>query len=199
MKLGSQVISFLSGEWMLNHGRPNGGDVVVFRTLWVGALLIAVLAVVKALESTGALPGAAWDKAIGMMQGSDGPVVFGAVYLAFYARFASQWTYMANLYNQIKQAEVTMLATLPVQALPPTAAGAPSSAPIAGASAANALAQWKAGFIEDALAVHMATKPAIAAIIRAWYGEQAVKDAFAKHTLQHHEKLGWLQVHGVLP
>lgn len=196
MAYGSQAISFLSGEWMLHHGRPNGGDVVVFRTLWVGGLLIVVLAFVKASGSAGALLPAAWDAALTMMRAADGPLVFGAVYLAFYARFTSQWTYMANLYNQIKQAEVTMLATAPAHALQQSPA--PTGAlPMTAAEAA--LAQWKAGFIEDALALHMATKPTIVGIIRAWYIEPAVQQAFAKYTLHHHAKLGWLQDHRVLP
>ncbi len=31
--------------------------------------------------------------------------IFAAVYFALYARFASQWSYLANLYNKIKEAE----------------------------------------------------------------------------------------------
>ncbi len=31
--------------------------------------------------------------------------LFGAVYAGLYARFASQWLYLANTYNQIKAAE----------------------------------------------------------------------------------------------
>jgi hypothetical protein len=35
-----------------------------------------------------------------------GSAVAGATYLALYDRFKSQWTYLAALYNQIKQAEI---------------------------------------------------------------------------------------------
>ncbi|MGQ3117659.1 MAG: hypothetical protein ACT6RQ_19015 [Hydrogenophaga sp.] len=86
--------------------------------------------------------------------------VFGGVYIAFYARFVSQWTYLANLYNQIKQTEVQ------------------------GVKNEKALSQWKAGFIEDALDLHMATKPGTLAIIRAWgFGHESapVYQAFIAH------------------
>lgn len=181
MTWGSRAISFLSGEWMLSNGRPNGGDVVVFRTLWVGVLLIGVLATIRATSSapcsTIEFIRATWTAALKMLREPEGPLIFGVVYAALYARFASQWAYMANLYNLIKQTEVTA----PV----PT-------------NGAKALSQWKAGFIEDALAVHMATKPTIAGVIRAWYAEPDVKAAFERHTSHHHSKVEWLQEHGVL-
>lgn len=111
-----------------------------------------------------------------MLRRSDGPVVYGAVYVALYARFTSQWTYMANLYNQIKQAEITVQEPL----------------------GKKILAQWKAGYIEDAYTTHMATKPMVAGVIHAWYLDPDVKDAFINHTKNHHEIVGWLTRHNVL-
>ena len=112
MTWGSKAISFLSGEWMLSNGRPNGGDVVIFRTLWVGMLLVLTLASIRATPSAPiSVVGyvtSVWAATLKMLREPEGPVVFGVVYAALYARFASQWTYMANLYNLIKQTEVTM-------------------------------------------------------------------------------------------
>lgn len=180
MSFGTALVSFLSGEWMLSRGRPNGGDVVIFRTLWVGTVLVTVLAAIQASAVQSPLVCGwtlvIWNKAVEMLRGSQGPVVYGAVYVALYARFTSQWTYMANLYNQIKQAEITAQEPLRTKAL----------------------AQWKAGYIEDAFATHMATKPMVAGVIRAWYLDPDVKDAFINHTTNHQEIVAWLTKHKVL-
>lgn len=153
--------SFLSGEWYLADGYvPNGGSAVVVRSAWVTSwVMLTVLTVWNILKpcevctfqreilAKDLIALAPWTGA-----------VFGGVYLAFYARFAAQWTYLANLYNQIKQAEVL------------------------GVQDANALAQWKAGFIEDALELHLASKSNIAGVIRAWSLSNEVRECFLKYT-----------------
>ncbi len=83
--------------------------------------------------------------------------VFGGVYLALYARFSSQWAYLASLYNQIKQTEATAGVNVDV------------------------LASWKAGFIEDAENLHLACKSSFAPVIKAWGAESAVEHAFAQY------------------
>ena len=180
MSLLSSLVSFISGEWMLSRGRPNGGDVVIFRTLWVGTMLIVIFAAIKVTEqpttSVCAFVCATWTELLCIVRSTQGPVMYGAVYAALYARFTSQWLYMANLYNQIKQAEIT--AQKPLRKV--------------------ALSQWKAGYIEDAYVTHMATKPMVAGVIRAWYSDPYVQDAFAKHTTDHRKILNWLAEHKVL-
>ena len=42
------------------------------------------------------------------------------------------------------------------------------------------LAEWKAGFIEDADELHLASKPHFASIIRAWAGDPGVAASFEK-------------------
>jgi hypothetical protein len=86
--------------------------------------------------------------------------IFGAVYALLYSKFASQWTYLASLYNQIKAMEVS-------------AACAPTSA-----QALAVIVSAKAGFIEDADELHLAPKSMYAAIIRVWAAEEAVKKEF---------------------
>jgi hypothetical protein len=85
--------------------------------------------------------------------------LFGAIYLALYTRFSSQWTYVANVYNQIKAAEAK--------------AGTQDNK--------EALAQWKAGFIEDAQELHLATKGIFAGVIQAWLSDVEVKKQFVQH------------------
>lgn len=70
--------------------------------------------------------------------------IFGGVYLALYARFSSQWSYIADLYNQIKSAELNTSAN------------------------EAQLSSWKAGFIEDAEDLHLATKGSIASVVHHW-------------------------------
>src|SRR5690606_6800070 len=75
-------------------------------------------------------------------------------YLALYSRFSSQWGYLSNLYNQIKQAETSLQVNK------------------------KTLNYWKAGFIEDAVELHLALKPMFAMIIKGWSQNPKVKKAF---------------------
>lgn len=185
MKIGAKFINLLSGEFILSEGRPNGGDVVVLRTLWVGSVIFFTLVVLRIWIAptdgcccfTHAL-GEAFKSAI---TGVETPTIFGATYAAFYARFVSQWTYIANLYNQIKQAEVAAAGT---------AHGRKQQKLV--------LAQWKAAFIEDALTVHMASKQPMKGVVQAWYGDQLVRHQFLRHTPDALAKLAQLQKFGVL-
>jgi hypothetical protein len=61
-----------------------------------------------------------------------------------YARFASQWTYLAGVYNQIKAAEARRDAD------------------------AEKLAEWKQGFIADAEALHLDNNPIFVDLVAAW-------------------------------
>src|SRR5438046_3051938 len=63
-----------------------------------------------------------------------GGVLFAGAYTAFYARFASQWSYLAGVYNQIMAAQVRGIPTDP--------------------AGQNAFDAWQAGFIEDAEELH---------------------------------------------
>lgn len=75
---------------------------------------------------------------------------------------------MANLYNQIKEVEVL------------------------GGTNGVAMSQWKAGFIEDALDLHLASKPNIAGVIRAWSEDSSVQKAFEDFAPNGHQR--WVQV-----
>jgi hypothetical protein len=90
--------------------------------------------------------------------------IFAAAYVALYARFSQQWHYMANLYNSIKTAEVRT-------------AGNDSNE-----SLADRLAQWKAGYVEDADTLHLALKPAISSVICAWGSDERVRHWFETYT-----------------
>ncbi|HEX2451656.1 MAG TPA: hypothetical protein VHJ69_10965 [Gemmatimonadales bacterium] len=100
--------------------------------------------------------------------------ILAAVYAALYARFAAQWTHLAGLYNQIKAAEVR-------------AAESDTE------KTKQALANWKAGFIEDADALHLATKPMFAVIIRHWLAEEVVRSEYLAYGLYGQQRLPQLE------
>ena len=83
--------------------------------------------------------------------------IFGAVYVALYARYSAQWRYLAGLYNVIKASEISITA-----------------------SQNAAMDQWKAGFIEDAEILHLAKKESFASIIRIWCESETVKEQYRK-------------------
>jgi len=84
-----------------------------------------------------------------------------ALYAALYARFAAQWTYLAHLYNQISQTEARNISD-------------PKAEPV--------IAQWKAGFPEDAEELHLATKSLFASVLKRWGDDPQVKKSFMDNT-----------------
>ncbi len=152
------IVGLISGEWVVTGClKTNGGDAILFRTCWV-TLLVAVAVVGIRLQWVHAPNGDEIAVTQHLLDvGGWLSAVFGGVYLALYARFSSQWAYLASLYNQIKQTEAT-----------------------AGVNPA-VLASWKAGFIEDAENLHLACKSSFAPVIKAWGADTAVENAFAKY------------------
>ena len=163
MKAIKCVIEFVTWEWLLTRAHhSNGSTVIITRAFLTAAeLWIVALALRNVLD-----PSRSWtfssielrNQLIGTA--SWFATIFAALYVAYYARFSSQWTYLAGVYNQIKAAECK------------------GSLDTGGKLA---LADWKAGFIEDAEELHLATKPMMAAIISVWAEDSETRDAFIKH------------------
>ncbi len=161
MKFFDLATEFLSGEWLLTRtDLPNGGTVVLLRSVMTSLLIIAMTVAFRNVVD----PTRTWQfdlvelqKQIIQMLPWFG-AIFAAVYVAFYSRFAAQWTYLANVYNQIKAVETVSF------------------------TCADALAEWKAGFLEDAQDLHLVRKPIFAGVIRAWSKEETVKAKFLEHT-----------------
>ncbi len=162
------VVSCVSGEWLLSKAElSNGGSVIVLRALFVAAIVLLVaqpasLAIQDVLD-----PSRGWTfdfhrLALYLVRHlTSTAVVFGSVYTALYARFAAQWRCLADVYNKIKEAEVKYS----------TQVGAESR-----------IAEWKAGFAEDAQELHLATKKIFAPVIRTWLADEKVKEAFINYT-----------------
>lgn len=96
--------------------------------------------------------------------------IFGAAYAAFYTRFSSQWTYLANLFNQIVQSQLMM----PLDNLD---------------DRQETLASWKAAFIEDAEDLHLAAKPMFLVAVLQWGSDELVAEKFASNTVDGAKRL----------
>ena len=161
------ALEWLSFERLLTRTRrANGGTIILVRALLISLLLYAAAMAFKhAID-----PARTWNFSflalrLELLQSFQWlGAIFAAVYLALYARFAAQWTYLANLYNQIKQAEVR-------------AAEKGDEGRVT-----EKLSVWKAGFLEDAEVLHLATKPVFASVVCAWGGEERVQQSYDKFT-----------------
>ena len=154
-----RLIYFLSGEYLLTT-RPNGGTVVFLRSFQITLLLYSPLAFLK-YYSENQLNG---DPSLREFAGAISQsipwlgAIFAAAYATFYSRFAAQWSYLANLYNQIMGASVS----------------------ISNFDRAHSeeLKLWKAAFIEDAQDLHLARKPMFKHLIASVLAEQGVREAY---------------------
>jgi len=92
--------------------------------------------------------------------------VFAGSYAAFYVRFASQWSYLAGVYNQIKSTECRLQER---------------------EEEPEALAEWKSGFIEDAYLLHLINKQGFADTIWEWTKDKDVLEALRASPLGRRE------------
>lgn len=170
----NRISNALSGEFLLAN-RPNGGTVILFRSLYVTALLYTLAIAVRSFTTTGATISFSASQLSAEINGTIPwfGAIFAGVYAALYARYSSQWSYLANLYNQIMAAYVSMS---PAQQ-----------------TESKTLVNWQAAFVEDAADLHLATKPMFAMAISEMLKEQAIRDVFAESTVGGHVRLAALQ------
>lgn len=155
-----KFFDFLAGEWLFLFLKANGGAVVALRSLWTTAIFAGLaIASLSAFDPSRIGP-ISVKGAIGILwEVSNILTIFlGASYLALYARFVSQWSYLAGLYNLIKQAEAAKDANKDI------------------------IAEWKAGYLEDAENLHLAAKANLAPVLHAWVKDKAVIRAYIKNT-----------------
>lgn len=174
MGIASVFVSFFSGEWILTRcGKSNGGTVIVLRSLWTSFWIMAVLVLGYSIQIGSVSNIFNWDLIKSKIV--DGLKVFATitafVYVALYARFASQWRYLADLYNKIKEAEIK--SCTPDEGFDIESPNPKRSDPIN---------EWKAGFIEDADELHLATKKIFMSILYNWLDDPGVKYQFINNT-----------------
>lgn len=168
------MIRYLSAEFVLNR-MPNGGTAVLIRSVLITTILYFAAIGLKALVE----PGTTWQFDLNRAREIVSETIpwygaiFAAVYLALYSRFASQWSYLASLYNQMMQVAVQY---------PPN-----------GMTSEDALRLWQAGFIEDAEDLHLASKPMFASVIRSMLNKPKVREYFSAHAPGREQRLARLE------
>jgi hypothetical protein len=143
--LGRFIWELFTGEWWFWCGRPNGGTVIFWRTVQITVIFSAIALAARSYLVAGcaAVPcDFDWRPLFHDDHAETVPwlgAIFGAVWVALYARYSAQWSYLAGVINQMRQT----LASRPD----------PSDENV------QHLCLWRAGFIEDCLDLHLATKP----------------------------------------
>lgn len=133
------VLKYATGEFLLDC-YPNGGGLIVVRSMITSIWIYAIAAAIWSGTHPETEPELSWSGVLFSIH--ETLPWFGAisavVYVAFYTRYAGQWSYLAGLYNQL------MLAGI---------------GPDAGTTKARrALLRWQVGFISDAKTLHLDRK-----------------------------------------
>lgn len=158
------VVWFLSGEWLLKWW-SNGGLTVLLRALWSSVFLYAASLALWEISDPHSIARFSWS-ALRSAVNETVPwlgALFGATYAALYARFASQWRYMADLYNSIMAAQVSGVS--------------------ANGARQRSLANWKAAYVEDLEDLHLISKPMYAQLAKDLLEDEQVRSQFRKCTL----------------
>lgn len=161
------VLRHLTGEYLLDR-HANSAEVILLRTV-ITSFFISVFALWLEQKGHWNLAVSTWPNAYLNHAAGHIPwlgAIAAAVYAAFYSRFASQWSYLADLYNQVKQKE----ASLPSQESSDTTGKGCPFATVAG---------LKAALIEDAKTLHLATHKSFKYAVATWSKEPCVVQAFA--------------------
>lgn len=164
----------------------NGGAVILARSLWVPVPCFALL---TALHLAGiwiagdAMPFSDtvdFRKWLMERLRFERPLlltIIAGAYTALYTRFASQWQYLADLYNQIKAKEIDISVNTAASPhadhnhtlLPGT--GIPSPAVI---EPRRLLSEWKYGFAVDAEYLHLSEKEPFKTVYKDWIRESEI-------------------------
>lgn len=155
------VLNIFSCEWLLKN-KDNGGVIIFLRSLIISGIIftfaIAFLNLIDVSKNLSFSSKIFSEDAVEHFEWYG--AIFAVVYLALYSRFSSQWSYLANLYNLIKQTQSSSGVNL------------------------QTIAEWKAGFIEDAQYLHLSHKENFAPIIKNWLNDIAVKNEYVKNSPQ---------------
>lgn len=155
----------LAGEFFL-YRWPNGGTAIFVRTVWITSLLYTCALLLRAVGYTNWSLGIDLDKLSSEVAETTTwlGAIFAAVYTALYARFSSQWSYLASVYHQMKSAIVSGPEN-------------PSDEQL------DQISYWKAAFVEDAEDLHLVRKKMFAMTAWEWLKEDQVAKCFDLYTV----------------
>jgi hypothetical protein len=145
---------FFTAEWLLLT-RPNGGGVVVARAAWTSAWMYVVAAVLWSATHPDTIDQVAWRGVAFAIHGTLPwfGAIFAATYAAYYTRYAGQWTYLSNLYNQMKQVEIQR---------------------VDGAFDEEVWLRWCVGFVADAVTLHLDRKKLFQSVVAKYLSDPRV-------------------------
>jgi hypothetical protein len=159
----------VSGEFILMSGVPNGGTMILVRSVWVATVLYGF----ALLLHSGSYAEWTWEfwtwprhLDLGQLKREIADhvpwlgAIFAGVYVALYARFSSQWDYLAGVYNQLKAAQASLHP-----------------------STNDLIHEWKAGFAEDAEDLHLAVKPMFRMAVWCWLRDPDVARKYDLYTV----------------
>jgi hypothetical protein len=160
-----KVLRFVTGESLLDR-QSNGSTVIVRRALRTTLFLYAPVLLLAAFLQTGFGSGPDWQvlREVARDTLPWAGAIFAGTYAALYARFSSQWSYLAATYNQFMQAQI-------------------ESSSRQDSSAAELYIAWKAAILEDACELHLATKPMFAPLVAEFLADPDVVSAFRRNTV----------------
>lgn len=104
----SCILPTISGEFILKK-RPNGGGVILFRTILSSSVLYLIMISVTELVNPKTVMEFSFAafRSLLVEKISWFGAMFAAIYAALYARFSSQWTYLAGVYNSYNHTVMT--------------------------------------------------------------------------------------------
>jgi hypothetical protein len=142
--------------WM----RPNGGFVVLVRSLWISIWLFLVVTGVYSFTGQNVSFKFHRETLVSLTHENIEwfGAIFGATYFALYSRFSSQWQYLADLYNQIQAVE---------QQSP--------RKDLSNQHQRKSRAIWWSAFIADAEELHLAMKPTFVVAIVTLLSESEIR------------------------
>jgi len=160
----------------------NSDKIVFFRSLWLAGWIF-LIALIFNIATDPAVDYASVTK-LDYYRGMVNKTIpwfggiWGALYFFRYQQYSAQYLHLTQMYNSIRSAEIKMHAG---------GVGKPDKQsalwPKAHNEAYKSLARWKAGFIELAEELHLATRLPFISIIKTWGEDDSlnVRGVFDKH------------------
>jgi len=186
----SSGFKLFNGEFFLDK-RANGGGIIALRSVWTSALIfICSLALCELIDPAKSF---CFDlielRNLAVNHFEWFGAIFVAVYVALYTRFSAQWSYLANLYNQIMQSRAEQAINQKNSQAPLTA----WAASLKMDRQEELYAKWMAAFISDALEMHMATKGTFKDCIHGMLALTGVEQAFLDSSTENQALLDWFK------
>lgn len=171
----TDIFSIANGEFILDS-RANGGGVIAFRAFWSSCIIFLLAITLYEIINPSSKLCFSFFELRKTIHGNFEwfGAIFVAIYIALYSRFSSQWSYLAQVYNQIMQS----VAELPDNANftdPPISSWAVN---LNLNRKKEVYAIWMAGFIADAIEMHLARKGIFSECVHSMFVIKGVKEAF---------------------